>query len=346
MVTMRDVAKRAGVTAQTVSNVLNGRDRSPFVTAQTREKILRAVTELDYHPNSTARGLRNRRTHTLGFVVVDTSSAFLSDLFHSEVASGIAGAVRQRDHWLLIHSLAPDEHTAARLLEPYLQRRIDGAVVTLSGPPPLRHTCVQRLVDSACPFVLLEDHVACPHGASVRGDNTDGARQAVSHLQHQGHQRIAFLAGATVWPAVEQRIDGYVRAMDDAGMAPCVFQSHVSHGGTDQEWTIHTGQALGAALLAAHPDVSAIVAANDVLAAGAMQAVKAQGRRVPDDVAIIGFDDFEFAAYVDPALTSVKLDGYAMGQRAAELLLSYDADHGFPDKEVVLPATLIARASA
>src|SRR5579875_3218941 len=134
MVTIRDVAERAGVTAQTVSNVLNGRDKSPFVTVETRERILRAIAELDYHPNSTARGLRNRRTHTLGFIVVDESPAFLSDLFHSEVASGIAGAVRGRDHWLLIHALPPEDQTPVRLLEPYLQRRIDSAVVTLSGP--------------------------------------------------------------------------------------------------------------------------------------------------------------------------------------------------------------------
>src|SRR5438067_655376 len=226
MATMRDVATRAGVSKQTVSNVLNGRDRSPFVTPQTRERILRAIAELDYHPDSNARGLRNGRTRTLGFIVVDESPAFLSDLFHSEVASGIAEAVRASDQWLLIHGLAPGETTAARLLQPFLQRRIDGAVVTLSGPLEIRAACLRGLV------------------------------------------------------------------------------------------------------------------------AGAMRAVKARGRRVPDDVAVIGFDDFEFAAYLEPPLTTIKLAGLEMGRKAAQMLLHYTAEGGFAEKEVTFPATLVARASA
>lgn len=346
MPTLRDVAMRAGVTAQTVSNVVNGRDKSPFVTAETREKILRAIAELDYHPNGQARSLRNRRALTLGFVIVDESPAFLSDLFHSEVASGIADVARANDRWLLIHGLPPDERAPEHLLQPFLQRRIDGAVVTLSGPRAIREACMQRLLTNAYPFVLLEEHIDCPHGASMMGDNAGGAEQSVAHLRRQGHERIVFLAGPSAWPAVEQRVHGYAAAMRDAGLEPCVFTGTKSHIAADAEWSLGTGQRLGAAVLETYPDLTALIAANDVLAAGAMQAVKARGRQVPADVAIIGFDDFEFAQYLDPPLTSVKLAGLEMGRQAARMLLQYDMTGRFDDKEVILPTTLVRRASA
>ena len=346
MATMRDVATRAGVSKQTVSNVLNGRDRSPFVTPETRERILRAIAELDYHPDSNARGLRNGRTRILGFIVVDESPAFLSDLFHSAVASGIAEAVRASDQWLLIHGLAPGATTTARLLQPFLQRRIDGAVVTLSGPREIREACLQRLVEGPCPFVLFEQRVDCPHGAGVLGDNADGARRAVAHLLRQGHRRIAVLAGPSAWPAVERRVEGYTGAMRDAGMEPLVFVGARRDNAGAQEWSLHTGQRLGEEMLEAQPGVTAIVAANDVLAAGAMRAIKARGRRVPDDVAVIGFDDFEFAAYLEPPLTTVKLAGLEMGRKAAQMLLHYAAEGSFAEKEVTFPMTLVARASA
>ena len=346
MTTLRDVAERAGVTAQTVSNVVNGRDKPPYVTAATRERVLRALTELDYHPNGQARSLRNRRALTLGFVIVDESPAFLSDLFHSEVASGIAEIVRASDRWLLIHGLLPDEKAPGHLLQPYLQRRIDGAVVTLSGPRAVRDACIQRLLAHPCPFVLFEERIDCPHGVSMMGDNAGGASQAVAHLRRKGHERIVFLAGPSAWPAVEQRVGGYTAAMREAGLEPRVFTGRDGDAVANAEWSLRTGQRLGAAVLEAHPDLTALIAANDVLAAGAMQAVKAVGRQVPGDVAIIGFDDFEFAQYLDPPLTSVKLAGLEMGRMAAQMLLQYGVSGRFEDKEVMFPTTLVRRASA
>src|SRR6516162_4447636 len=209
--TIREVAKRAGVSLQTVSNVLNG--RTSQVGAKTRERVLRSIEELGYQPNLHARGLRSQRTYTVAFLTVDPSAHFLADPFHTAILSGMADVLRDNDYGLLVQALDPEEPAEAfnRL---YRQRRFDGAVVHLSGRPPKRKHCIEQMVDGGCPFVLIEERVAGTNGASVRADNREGAARAVGHLCAQGHRCMAFLYYADPsWPAIEERLAGVESAL-------------------------------------------------------------------------------------------------------------------------------------
>lgn len=333
--TIREVAKHAGVSLQTVSNVLNG--RTSQMGAETRERVLSAIEKLGYHPNVNARGLRSQRAYTLAYLTIDPSPHFMSDPFHGLLVSGMADVVRERDYCLLVQALNPSEpgNAFARLVG---QRRLDGAVAHLSGLPAERRRCASQMQASGCPFVLIEESVSGPGAAGVRADNRSGAEAAVALLRDKGHKRIAFLSPERPWPAVEERFLGYQAAL----------KQHRLPG--PREWRVDTESTEAArtymeSALRKEPSISAVLCSNDVLALGALQAAKKLGRKVPDDMAIIGFDDFEFAQYVDPPLTTVRLPGYAMGRRGAELLLNYLQTGQMPETEVVFPTELIERGT-
>lgn len=333
--TIRDVARLAGVSVQTVSNVVNGR---PLVSDATRLRVLRAVEELGYHPNSSARGLRRRRSENLGFLVVDPAQRFLADPFHDELLSGLGDALRERGYCLLIQAAkSADEAALAPILRGH---RVDGAVVTLAGAAGTHRRYLDTLVASGLPFVLLEQRIDAPCAACVLGSNREGAFVAVEYLARKGHRRIGFISGDVTWPAVEERLAGYRAGLAAHGLD---FDPRLL---VTAPWTRAGGYAGMERLLARVRDLTAVLCANDVLAVGAMQAARAHLLRVPEEMAVVGFDDFEFASYVEPPLTTVKLPGYEMGIRAAELLLAYLDTGRFPEREVIFPATFTVRASA
>ena len=333
--TIREVAKRAGVSLQTVSNVLNG--RTTQMGDETRQRVLHWIEELGYQPNLHARGLRSQRTYSLGFLTVDPSARFLSDPFHTAILSGMADLLRERDYGLLVQALHPHEPAEmfGRLVR---QRRFDGAVVHLSGLAAERQRCIEQMVKSEHPFVLIEEAATGPACASVRADNRKGAEEAVAHLLERGHKRIGFLTTELVWPAPEERLAGYEAALKRITWArrDCLM--------VDSE-KIEPARRVMETALRKTPGLTAVVCANDVLAVGALQAAKVVGRKVPDDLAIIGFDDFEFTRYVDPPLSTVALPAYDMGRKAAELLLDYLQEEVFRQTEVIFPTTLIPRGT-
>lgn len=335
--TIREVAKRAGVSLQTVSNVLNG--RMSQMGEKTRERVLRSIEELGYHPNAHARGLRSQRTYTVGFLTVDPSTRFLADPFHTAILSGMADILREQDYCLLVQALHPEDpgESFQRLFQ---QRRLDGAVVHLSGRPEARRRWIHDMNESGSPFVLLEERGKGARCASVRADNHHGAACAVEHLQALGHRRLGFLYYADPsWPAIEERLAGFEETLQQHRL-PKPTRLIVSEESFD-----HARGVLETALRRDDAP-TAIVCSNDVLAVGALQAAKEVGRRVPGDLAIIGFDDFDFAAFVEPALTTIALPSYDMGRRAAELLLGHLKAGAFAEKDVVFPTTLIKRRSA
>jgi DNA-binding LacI/PurR family transcriptional regulator len=335
--TIREVAKRAGVSLQTVSNVLNG--RTSQMADETRERVLRSIAELGYQPNANARGLRSQRTSTVAFLTVDPSARFLADPFHTTLLSGMGDALRDRDYCLLVQALHPGRPGEAfRRL--FGQRRFDGAVVHLSGSQTERQRCVAELDASGCPFVLIEEQVHGPRCACVRADNRQGAERAVTYLRDQGHKRIGFLTAADrTWPAVEERLAGYQEALKAHRLpGPRVWEVDVESS--------EAAQSVMDAVLRKEPAVTAVLCSNDVIALGALQAAKRIGRSVPEQLAVVGFDDFDFARYVEPALTTVALPVYDMGKRAAELLLSFLQHGQFAETEIVFPTTLVRRGSA
>lgn len=334
--TIREVAKRAGVSLQTVSNVING--RTTQMAEETRERVLHWIEELGYQPNLHARGLRSQRTYTLGFLTVDPSAQFLSEPFHQATLSGMADVLRDREYGLLVQALHPNE-PAEMFQRLFRQRRFDGAVVHLSGLPAERRRCIDQMIKSGHPFVLIEEAAEGPTCASVRAGNRKGAEEAVAHLVSRGHKRIGFLTPELSWPAVEERFAGYETALKEHRLGSSRILMVESE-------MIEPARLVMEAALRKTPGLTAVLCANDVLAVGALQAAKAVGRKVPDDLAIVGFDDFEFTRYVDPPLSTVALPAYDMGRKAAELLLEFLQEERFPAREIVFPTTLIPRGTS
>jgi DNA-binding LacI/PurR family transcriptional regulator len=330
---MRDVAARAEVSVQTVSNIVNARYH--LMGDETRARVERAMSDLDYHPNIAARTLRSARSETLCFLVLDEGNQFLADPMTDLVIAGIGDVARERGYGLLIRAALPTEPDPS-LLKPLLENRADGAFLFLSGEPELRRWYVSKLSDLGFPFVLLEP-TEQPGVMTVCAADRDGAREMTEHLIGAGHTRIAFLTSAVSWPMLEQRLLGYHEALERAGLRPMVFS-----GGT---WTPASGAALGSRIMDGRRRPTAMMCGNDLLALGVIRSVREHGLRVPEDVAVTGFDDFHFAEFTDPPLTTVRIPGYDIGRAAGQALV--DVLEGRPRRRrrLVLPVELKLRAS-
>lgn len=330
---MRDVAARADVSVQTVSNIVNARFH--LMGDETRARVEQAMSELGYHPNLAARALRSARAETLCFLLLDEGNQFLADPMTDLVIAGVGDVARERGYGLLIRAALPDEPDPS-LLKPLLEHRADGALLFLSGEPELRRWYVTRLAELGFPFVLLET-ADRPGVMTVSAADRDGARALTEHLIAAGHKRIAFLTSAVPWPMLEQRLLGYHDALDAAGLRPMVFS-----GGT---WTPASGAALGSRILGERRPPTAMMCGNDLLALGVIRSVRERGLTVPDDVAVTGFDDFQFAEYTDPPLTTVRIPGYDIGRTAGEALVDLLEGRPRRRRHHVLPVELKLRAS-
>lgn len=335
---MRDVALRASVSVQSVSNVVNG--RHSMVSAETRERIERAMAALDYHPDAGARSLRSGRARTLAFLVLDEHARFLADPLTDLMLAGVGDIARDRGYKVLIEAARPAGR-GEQLLSAIEEKRADGACVLLSGAPAVRRRHVDRLRRLAVPFVLFDEPVADPRGVSVTAQNEEGAVRLVEHLVARGHERIAFIAAKIPWPVVEQRHRGYRRALEAAGLTPDPalerFEGGLGPAGGDE---------MVGRLLALERPPTAVMATSDMLALGALSAARRAGLRVPADLAVTGFDDFEFAAYVDPPLTTVHVPAYEMGRQAAEALVDRIEHDGTRPAVHEFPVELRVRESS
>lgn len=329
-VTARDVAAVVGVTPATVSKALND---SPEVSAATRDRVLDAVRRLGYRPNSVARGLRARRTHTLGLVTDDLEGVFTTAMMRGveEVASSKEFGV------FLCNSYGSTEKERDRL-ETLLDKQVDG-VILLSGYR-VRERSGPAIALPGTPAVFLFQYTNDAPVPSILPDDEMGARIATEHLLGLGRQRIGFINGPPHYEATHDRLAGYRSALANADVR---FRPElVRVGGA---WYQDEGFAQMTDLLEADESLDAVVCASDHMAAGALDALHAHGRRVPDDVAVVGFDDRPFSRHLRPPLTSVALPLYDMGRLAGERLL--EAIGGEPqEQEIVrMPCTLVVRES-
>jgi DNA-binding LacI/PurR family transcriptional regulator len=334
--TMRDVASRAGVSIQTVSNFVNRRFH--LMTRETRSRVDRAMQELGYHPNVAARSLRSAKTDTLGFLVLDQDARFLADPMTDLIIAGIGDVLRDRGYGLLIQAARPDGPKPV-LLQPLLENRVGGAFLFLSGEPELRSWYVNRSIELGFDFVLFERHDNA-RVASVTAADRKGARELTEHLLARGHRRIAFIAAAIPWPMIEERREGYREALVAAGINPDPALEVA-----DGVWDPASGAAMARLLLELDRAPTAIMCGNDLLAIGAIRAVRQRALRVPEDVAVTGFDDFDFADFVDPPLTTVRIPGYEMGHDAAQWLVDRLEGGAAREPRVELPVELCLRES-
>jgi DNA-binding LacI/PurR family transcriptional regulator len=339
MANIRDVAEAAGVSVQTVSNVIHGR---PFMRPETMQRVQQAMAELRYQPSRVAQGMRRQSSQALGFLLSDPNPRGLADPFYGEVLAGLSSVTRQHNYSLVITYL-PASPQPQDFLAPFETHQVDAAVVFIAGVAEQQAAALRALARGGHAIAVLEREVKGANAYSVLAANFEGAQSATQALIDAGHQRIAFLDSVQRWPSIDLRREGYAAAMRDAGLGRYIaFLS-------GPDWTAEGGgavveRALSQRAAKSHP--TAIVAASDVIAVGALQAIKARGLRVPVDIALIGFDDFEFTRYVDPPLTTVRLPAFDMGRRAAELLLAHLRGKPAPERRVVLPTQLIRRRSS
>jgi DNA-binding LacI/PurR family transcriptional regulator len=331
--TLEEVARAAGVSRATASRVVNG---SPKVGIEVRQSVERAIAQLGYVPNRAARSLVTRRNDSVGVVIAEPTGRIFSDPFFVEVLRGISGGLAARQLQLvLVMSQSPEEEARA---ERYLTRgHVDGAILfSLHGDDPLP----EHLRSQGIPVVVGGEP---PRGARVSyvdNDNHGGAFAAVTHLIDQGRKRIATITGPLDMPAGITRRQAYRDALRAGGRTP---DAGFEEGGG---FTREGGQRAMEVLLQRHPDIDAVFAASDLMAAGALSALYSAGRRVPEDVAVVGFDDSIIALSTQPPLSSVRQAMEAMGRELVSVLLQTIDARDQVVRRVVLGTELIVRQSS
>ncbi len=328
MVTIRDVARAAGVSIATVSRVLNG---SSKVNADTRRRVHEAAAKLDYWPNGAARSLTSSRTHTLGILLPD-----LFGEFFSEVIRGIDHAARREKLQVLVSGSHADTEamlTAARSM----RGRIDGLIAM--APEKGSGEAIERIARQF-PLVLMSPRVALPGVSSISIANYEGAYALVDHLLGIGHTEIAMLKGPPGNVDAEERLRGYREAMHRPDLGS---RADLEIAG---DFTESSGYQAAFEILRRRPHPTALFAANDNMALGFLSAMSDLGVEVPHEMAVTGFDDIAIAQYLKPPLTTVRVDAYAFGERAVELWSAATRVES-PKTELreVIPATLVVRDS-
>ncbi|MCB0196696.1 MAG: LacI family DNA-binding transcriptional regulator [Anaerolineae bacterium] len=323
-VTMRDVAKEAGVSIKTVSRVVNNQGE---ITDSTRERVLAVIERLGYRPNLIARGLVTQRTYTIGLNIQDITNPFFP-----EVARGVQDMARAHNYNVFLCNSDDDPQEEIRTLQTLADQSVDGIISF-----PNRQSTVRLFAEENRPFVLINSDMKHPHVSQVMTNNFQGAKLAVDHLATKGHTEIGMITGQYLQES--QRVLGFEAGLKAHGLT--ITPSRFLSGMPKFERGIEATHQL----LTEHPEISAIFTFNDLLAAGAIQACKKLGRRVPDDCAIIGFDDTQLASLIDPPLTSVRLPKYEIGQVAMQRLLEMleHPDQDFPP--IHLDVELIVRES-
>jgi DNA-binding LacI/PurR family transcriptional regulator len=328
--TSADVAALAGVSRTTVSFVLNGRDTS--ISPATRERVLDAARQLGYHPHAPARQLAGGRSNTLGLVVRQSPEQIAGDALLAETLRGLTSAARSGDFRVIVEAIDGGETAYADLLR---SRRVDGLI--LSGPrsddPQL-----DAIVSEGFPIVL-QGSLPGMRVASVDVDNAAGARGAVEYLIGIGHRRIGCITNAPLaYTAARERVDGWRAALRDAGID--ARDEWLEEGAFDAP----SGHRAVERLIARAPDLEALFIASDVVALGAVGGLRAMGRRVPEDLSVVGFDDVPLAAFFEPPLTTVHLPAYELGHAAGVALLDRIIEPTVPSR-TLLPTELVIRAS-
>lgn len=303
-VTIKDVARAAQVSVATVSRTLNGHGN---VAEEVRRRVLAVAQDLRYTPHAAARSLSSRRTHTLGVVLPD-----LHGEFFSELVRGVDQVAREHRLHLLVSSYhgRPEEQAAALRA---MRGRVDGLLVM--SPYVAAQAPIVDELDAAMPIVLINTQSAVPGLLSLSVDNYGGAQAMVEHLVDCGHRRIAFIAGPEDNFDAHERLRGYREAL--ARLLPDASE-WVLPGQFDEA----SGHRAGQALLAAPQRPDAVFAANDMMALGCLFSFVQAGLKVPDDIAVAGFDDIPLARYVHPTLTTMRVNIAELGARAARLLLT------------------------
>jgi LacI family transcriptional regulator len=327
--TIHDVAKLAGVSTATVSKVLNN---ARHVSSGSRESVLRAVEMLGYRPNSAARSLKTKTTRTLGLVTDDLEGVFTMPLMR-----GVEEAASQHGFSVFLGNSYGDPDKERNHLQVLLAKQVDGVILLSGYRVKERGSPYQAL--GGVPVVYLYQYTRDADIPCVVPDDEGGAKVGVEHLVNLGRRRIALINGPLSYEATHLRFEGYRAALRDSGIPfdPALI--------TVGEWREDSGYALAHELMSLPEPPDAIFCASDLLAVGALHALRGLGTSVPEEVSVLGFDDRPFSAQQRPALSTVALPLYDMGKLAGGLLVSMATGESVATGTTLVPCSLVVRQS-
>lgn len=329
--TLEKIGELAGVSRATVSRVINNH---PSVRTQVRQRVLDVIAETGYQPNLAARSLASRRTGVIGLVIPRMVHSLFTDPYYPRLIQGISQGSNDNDYTLslfLFHSADEEQKLAARLVR---QGLLDGVIVAASL---INDPLIPRLMDARMPFVLIGRPDQYPDAHYVDVDNLMGAFTAVSHLIHQGYHRIATITGRQDMSAGIQRKQGYLNALQAQGLP--IDEALIITGDFDPEAAYNAMQSL----LPHRPE--AVFAASDTMALSALQAIQEAGLRVPQDIAVVGYDDLPAGQTAVPPLTTIRQPIRRIGTLAVATLIDIINQPQEPTRRIVLPSELVIRQS-
>jgi LacI family transcriptional regulator len=331
MRSIKDVARLAGVSTATVSHVIN---KTRFVRDETTNLVLGAINKLDYQPNTLARGLRSRKTKTLGMIIPDSTN-----LFFAEVAQVIESAAYQKGYHIIICNTGNDAVKEMEQIEVVLAKQVDGVILISSGAAT---KTILKLEKSKTPFVVVDREIPNLPGYFVLVDNQLGGYLATKHLVDLGHRKIGCITGPSSISTSSRRVQGFYQALREKDLS----ESIVVKG----DFSLLSGTQAMDKILSSSETPSAVFVCNDMMAVGAMMSAMSHGLNIPDDLSVVGFDDIQLAKSLCPGLTTIRHPYNEIGNSTINLFLDQihkesKQTHDDERKTILLIPELIIRAS-
>jgi LacI family transcriptional regulator len=330
--TVNDVAKKAGVHPSTVSRALNPATRHRL-TEEVANRVIAVAAEMGYVPNGLATSLRTRRSETIGVVLPDITNPVFPPILE-----GLEAGLAEHGYIAMVANAGDDPARQRLVVERLLARQVDGLILaTVTRHDPIIDLCLKAKV----PVVVVNRHEMDHRASFVISDDTRGMRLAVDHLVALGHRHIAHIAGPQSLSTGRGRFEGFVAAMAAHGLTSAPQQIVPA-----AQFTREAGREACLTLLTQAPEITAIVAANDLLALGVYDALPQRGLRCPDDISVVGHNDMPFVDMVAPPLTTIRIRHREMGAQAARLLLRVIRRESEGGVDIVLKPDLVVRASS
>jgi LacI family transcriptional regulator len=331
--TIKDVARKAGLALSTVSLVINN---SGYVSEETRQKVLRAIEELGYHPSRTARGLASKTSGNIGFILSEDHFS-LAEPFYTKIFLGTEFEARNHNYYILLTTVGAKFREPTDVPRFLLEHNVDGVIIAGRVTEKL----IGYVDRMGLPIVLVDFAVPRKHYSSIQIDNHKGACLAVQHLLSLGHRDIGFIGGDLAHPSIAERYASFRDCLSDHGITPKPELIVTDMPGTAVD---DGAQALKVILeRGAHP--SALFAANDAMAIGCMQRARQHGIRIPDDLSLVGFDDIETSTHVEPPLTTIRVFKEELGAAAVRTLVQAVKSEAQSVMTVHIPVELVVRSS-
>lgn len=330
--TQKQLAHQLGVSVATVSRVLNDK---PGVSDEIRQRVLALMAQAGYAPNGAARSLATSRTGLIAFVVHQSSHDKREDPFYPFIVAGAESFLGGQGYHILFTSLDDDTMQKPQTFAPVAERRVDGLI--LAGPD-ISASFILYHLSQGIPLVIIDNCLQNSEVNCVLNDDFGGEYQAVRHLIEKGRRRIVFLSGPREWISSRERGRGYAQALSEALLPTRMIYAN--------ETTIASGEIAMSEALERWPDLDGVCAANDAMAIGAMRVLASRGVRVPEDVAVFGFDDIGWATLTTPPLSTVHVYKRHLGILAAQRLLDVITNPDLPPVKVISSTRLILRQSS